>query len=147
MSEALPLLLAVIAGVAIAVQSATNGYLGRIAGSGLLATLISFGVGLLALAAATLILRPRPPSGWIEAAPGWVWLGGLYGAVVVFAGAWATPRLGAGTTLVMTVAAQVVVGVLLDHFGAFGLKVHPLGGLRAVGVLMVVAGAVMVQRG
>jgi transporter family-2 protein len=147
MAQALPLLLALIAGVAMAVQSATNGFLGRTSGSGLLASLISFGVGLLALVAATLILRPRANPGWIAATPGWAWLGGLYGAVIVFAGAWATPRLGAGTALVVTVAALVAVGVLLDHFGALGLRIRPVSGLRAAGVLMVVAGALMVQRG
>jgi transporter family-2 protein len=147
MAQALPLLLALIAGVAMAVQSATNGFLGRTSGSGLLASLISFGVGLLALGAATLILRPSTQSGWIAAAPWWAWLGGLYGAVIVFAGAWATPRLGAGTALVVTVAALVAVGVLLDHFGALGLRIRPVSGLRAAGVLMVVAGALMVQRG
>jgi bacterial/archaeal transporter family-2 protein len=147
MAQALPLLVALIAGVAMAVQSATNGFLGRTAGSGLLASLISFGVGLLALVAATLILRPRAHPGWIAAAPWWAWLGGLYGAVIVFAAAWATPRLGAGTALVLTVAAQVAVGVLLDHFGALGLRIHPVSGLRAAGVLLVMAGALMVQRG
>lgn len=147
MAQALPLLLVLIAGVAIAVQSATNGFLGRAMGSGLLASLVSFGVGVLALVAAVVILRPRAPAGWVQAEPWWAWLGGIYGAVIVFAGAWATPRLGAGTALVFTVSAQVAVGVLLDHFGAFGLKIHPLSGLRAAGVLMVVAGALMVQRG
>jgi transporter family-2 protein len=66
---------------------------------------------------------------------------------VVFAGAWATPRLGAGTVLVLMVAAQLAVGVVLDHFGVLGLKVHPISSLRAAGVLLVVAGALMVQRG
>ena len=147
MAQALPLLVALIAGMAMAVQSATNGFLGRTAGSGLLASLINFAVGLLALVAALLILRPRTHPGWTGAAPWWAWLGGLYGAVIVFAGAWSTPRLGAGTALVLTVAALVAVGVLLDHFGAFGLRVHPVSGLRAIGVLAVVAGALMVQRG
>jgi transporter family-2 protein len=147
MAQALPLLLVVIAGVAIAVQSATNGFLGRTMGSGLAASLVSFGVGVLALAATVLVLRPRTHEGWMQATPWWAWLGGVYGAVVVFAGAWATPRLGAATALVLTVTAQVAVGVILDHFGAFGLKVHPVSGLRAAGVLLVVAGALMVRRG
>jgi transporter family-2 protein len=76
-----------------------------------------------------------------------LWLGGVYGALVVFAGAWATPKLGAGSVLVLMVAAQITVGVVLDHFGVLGLKTHPIGALRAVGVLVVVAGALMVQRG
>jgi transporter family-2 protein len=147
MAQALPLLVALIAGVAMAVQAPTNGFLGRTAGSWLLASLINFGIGLLALVAATLILRPRPPPGWIEATPWWAWLGGVYGAVIVFAAAWATPRLGAGTAMVMTVSALAAGGVLLDHFGAFGLRGHPVSGLRAAGVLAVVAGALMVQRG
>ena len=147
MSQALPFLLVLAAGVAMAIQTPTNGFLDKLSGSGVLAAVVSFAVGLLALAAALLILRPKTNPGWMAAAPWWVWLGGVYGALTVFAGAWATPKLGAGTTLVLMVAAQIAVGVALDHFGVLGLKMHPIGALRAAGVLVVVAGALMVQRG
>jgi uncharacterized membrane protein YdcZ (DUF606 family) len=35
----------------------------------------------------------------------------------------------------------------VDHFGVFGLRPHPIGGLRAGGLLLVALGALMVQRG
>jgi transporter family-2 protein len=147
MAQTLPLLVVLIAGLALGIQPPTNGLLGRITGSGLLASIVSFGVGLLALVAALAILRPRINPGWVSASPWYVWLGGLYGALAVFAGAWATPKLGAGTILVLMVATQIAVGVALDHFGVLGLKTHPVSLLRGLGVLVVVAGALMVQRG
>jgi transporter family-2 protein len=147
MGPALYVLVVLTAGAAMGIQPPTNGLLGRVAGSGLLASVISFGVGFLALVVVAVVLRPKPPPGWLSATPWYLWLGGLYGALVVFAGAWATPRLGAGTVLVLMVAAQLAVGVVLDHFGVLGLKVHPISSLRAAGVLLVVAGALMVQRG
>jgi bacterial/archaeal transporter family-2 protein len=122
MAQNLPYLLVLTAGVAIAFQYATNALLGRMTGSWLLATVINFCVGLVLLGAALLVLRPRTNPGWVAAAPWYLWLGGLYGALFVFAGAWATPKLGAGTVLVLLVAAQIVAGAALDHVGVLGLK-------------------------
>ena len=60
---------------------------------------------------------------------------------------YATPKLGAGPTMVMTVTAQVVTGIVLDHMGALGLEKHPVSWLRIAGCLVAVVGAVLVSMG
>ena len=65
----------------------------------------------------------------------------------MLASAWATPKLGAGTTLVVIVASQVALGVALDHFGLLGLKVHAASWLRVTGVAVVAVGALLVSLG
>ena len=141
-------LLAVLAtGVGIAVETPTNALLARSSGSVLWASLISFLAGTAALVVALALVRPRLTEGWVAAAPWYAWIGGLYGAGVVALSAYATPKLGAGTTLVVIIASQTALGVALDHFGVLGLEAHPAGWLRVAGVAAVVAGAVMVARG
>ena len=144
---AIPLIAVVLVGVGIAIETPTNALLGKSWGSALWASLLSFLVGALVLGVAAAATRPRLPQGWITAAPWYAWVGGVYGAAVVLASAWATPKLGAGTTLVVIVASQVALGVALDHFGILGLTPHPAGWLRLCGVAVVVGGALLVSLG
>ena len=142
-----PLLAVFMVGVGIAIETPTNALLGKTSGSVLLASLVSFLVGAVALGAAALLKRPQLSPGWLAQTPWYAWAGGLYGAFLVLASAWATPKLGAGTTLVVIVASQVALGVVLDHFGALGLEAHPISWLRMAGVLVVAVGALMVSLG
>lgn len=147
MQIAFALLAVLLTGVGVAIETPTNALLTRSTGSVLWASLISFLVGAAVLAGALLVLRPRLPEGWIAQTPALAWVGGLYGAAVVALSAWATPRLGAGTSLVVIIASQVALGVLLDHLGLLGLDHHPAGWVRVAGVAVVAAGAVMIAKG
>ena len=147
MQMVLALLAVFLTGVGVAIETPTNALLTKSTGSVLWAALISFLVGAAVLAGALLVLRPKLPGGWIAATPWYAWAGGLYGAGVVALSAWATPKLGAGTTLVVIIASQSALGVLLDHFGLLGLEPHPAGWLRLAGVAVLAVGAVMIARG
>ncbi len=144
---ALPFAAVVLVGLGIAVETPTNAFLTRTSSSALWAALVSFLVGAAILLVAYGVTRPKLADGWAAHTPWWAWTGGAYGAVLVLLSAWATPKLGAGTTLVVIVASQVALGVALDHWGALGLERHPAGWLRMAGVAMVAGGALMVARG
>lgn len=147
MQMILPFLAVILVGIGIAVETPTNALLMKTTGSMLWAAFLSFLVGAAVLGVALAATRARLAGGWIGQTPWYGFLGGLYGAGVVAASAWATPKLGAGTTLVVIVAAQVALGVLLDQLGVLGLQHHPLSWLRIAGVLVVAAGAVMITVG
>ena len=147
MQIVLALIAVLLTGVGVAIETPTNALLTKSAGSVLLAALVSFLVGAAVLAASLLVMRPKLPEGWVAATPWYAWVGGLYGAGVVALSAWATPKLGAGTTLVLIVASQTTLGVVLDHFGVLGLQAHPAGWLRVAGVAVVVVGAALIARG
>lgn len=142
----LPLAAVVLVGVGVALETPTNALLAKTSGSVLWASLFSFLAGTLVLTAALVVRRPALSADW-AAAPWYAWAGGVYGALLVLASAWATPKLGAGTTLVVIVASQVALGVLLDHFGLLGLEKHPAGAVRLAGVAVVCTGALLVARG
>ena len=142
-----PFLAVVLVGLGIAIETPTNALLMKSTGSMLWAAFFSFLVGAAVLAVAIVATRAKLASGWVGQTPWYGFIGGLYGAGVVAASSWATPRLGAGTTLVVIVAAQVALGVVLDQLGVLGLAHHPLGWLRIGGVLVVALGAVMISLG
>ena len=140
------LLFVLLAGVGLAVQAPTNAALAKASGSVLLAALVSFIAGSVVLALTWAAIDRTAPSA-LRGAPAWAWAGGLYGACFVAAMAYAAPRLGLATTLTIAIASQLATALLLDHFGLLGLKVAPISLGKVAGVVLVLAGVVLVRRG
>jgi transporter family-2 protein len=141
-----PILLVLLAGIGLAVQPPTNAALARASGSVWLASLVSFAIGA-AILLATWAAADRTSWSALRGAPGWAWLGGLYGACYVAALAYATPRLGLAAALTLAIASQLVTALLLDRFGLLGLKTEPFTASRLAGVALVIGGVVLVRRG
>ncbi|HVG17701.1 MAG TPA: DMT family transporter [Blastocatellia bacterium] len=141
------LLLALIAGAFIPVQTGVNSQLSRWVGHPVLASLVSFLVGTAALLAYTLILRiPLPAPNSLNQSPWWVWTGGLLGAFFVTASVIVAPRLGAAITVALIIAGQLLVALALDHFGLLGFPERPLNGWRVLGAILLVIGVALIRR-
>lgn len=142
----LPVLLVFLAGGLIALQAPTNSILARAGGSPVLAALISFTVGTVALFAVWLASGNRPGTTPFSGLPWYAWLGGLYGAAFVGVAAYAAPRIGLASLITVGIGGQIVMALLLDHLGALGLPREPINLGRVLGVLLVFAGVVLVRR-
>jgi len=140
------LVFVLLAGVGLAAQAPTNAALAKTSGSVLLAALVSFIVGSIVLALAWAAIDRTSPTA-LRGAPVWAWAGGFYGACFVAAMAYAAPRLGLATTLTIAIATQLATALVLDHFGLLGLKVAPISLWKVAGVVLVLAGVVLVRRG
>ena len=142
----LPILLVVVAGGLLALQAPTNAMLAKVGGSPVLAALISFAVGTVALFVAWIASSNRPGTAPFAALPWYAWLGGLYGAFFVAIAAFAAPRIGLASLITIGIAGQIAMALLLDHLGALDLPRDPISLGRVVGALLVVAGVVLVRR-
>lgn len=142
----IPLLLVTVAGAATAVQSPTNAMLARAVGSSVNASFVSFLVGTIALAVLVLIGQARPDWAATRALPWYAWIGGLYGVCFVVAATWGVPRLGVALTITLMVAGQLLISVVLDHYGAFGAPRQPINVGKITGVALVIAGVLLVRR-
>lgn len=141
-------LLAFVAGAAIAAQPGINATLGRGLGGPVLASLVSFAVGTLALAIVALARREAMPSGSaIAGIPTWAWTGGLLGAFFVTVSIIAAPRLGAGTLVAVAIAGQLTAALVLDHFGWLGYAERAATLPRIAGVALLLGGAALVRWG
>ena len=146
-ATAIPLLLALVAGVLIAVQAPTNAILAKASGSPVVAAFISFFVGTIALGALVAVTSGRVFAPELREVPWYAWVGGLYGAVFVAVAAFAAPRIGVGVLLTAAIGGQLLAALILDHYGFFGLPRQPVNLTRIAGVTLVLAGAVLVRRG
>ena len=73
-------------------------------------------------------------------------LGGVAGAAVVSVALVAVRPLGAGAVVALLVAAQLVISVVADRFGWFGLQHIGIGVGRSLGLVLVIGGTVLVTR-
>jgi bacterial/archaeal transporter family-2 protein len=94
-----------------------------------LASLISF----IPIVAFLLILffcqpMPLPSTGSLSQMPWWAPMGGLIGAFAVVAGLLFVQQLGAGTLSGLTITANILMSLAIDHFGWFQ---STSGGLQA----------------
>jgi transporter family-2 protein len=141
------LLCAILIGIALPVQSGVNAQLRVSIGNPVLAALVSFIVGTIALLGLNLALRVPLPSGEsIARVPPWHWVGGLLGASYIYAAVILAPRLGAATLVAAIVAGQMVSSVILDHYGWVGYAQQPVTAGRLVGMVLVIGGVLLIQR-
>ena len=137
---------ALLSGCLVALQAPTNAMLARGAGSPVNAALISFAVGTAALIVVAWALGVRPAPSAMRSLPWYAWTGGLYGAVFVSAAVFAAPRLGVTFFLTVSIAGQLLMALLLDRVGAFGVARVDISTTRVAGVVLVLAGALLVRR-
>lgn len=74
------------------------------------------------------------------------YLGGLTAASFFLTTAYLVPRLGVGTVIGVNVTAQLIVGIVMDAFGVFGLPHLPLSVARIAGALSLISGALLLSR-
>ncbi|MGI8915136.1 MAG: DMT family transporter [Chloroflexota bacterium] len=167
--KAWALVFAVIGGLAIGTQPLLNGALGRTRGvfeAVFVSITVSYAavVLLLALKAARGLPLGLPLSGWVAAveaaalvlavlalaivgrdiAP-WYFSAGLLGVIVLVAGTVATPILGVGLTTAALTAGQLGIAIVWDQVGVLGLPETAISPQRIVGMLLVVAGVVLIR--
>ena len=143
----LPMTLVLLAGGMIALQAPTNAILAKAGGSPVLAAMISFVVGTVALFLAWLASGNRPGTAAFAGLPWYAWIGGLYGAMYVAVAAYAAPRIGLASLITIGIAGQIIMAMWLDHVGALGLPKDPISIVRLGGALLVVLGVILVRRG
>lgn len=139
---------ALLVGAAISVQPPLNAILARALGSAYGATLISILVALICALLIVAVAGTGKITGQtLSSVPWWVYLAGTVGAIFVASGVIIAPVTGALLFFVCIVAGQLLGSTIADHFGAFGLAVREISAQRVIGLLLVLGGAVLVNRG
>lgn len=145
MSRPVALILTLAVGILVGVQPAANGALSEHV-SDLGAAFVSLVISLVVVTVLLLTVgHPGRLSGISHIRPEQT-LGGLGGASVVAVGILAVRPLGAGAVIALLVSGQIVSSVVADRFGWFGLHHAGIGIVRSLGVLLVIAGTVLVTR-
>ncbi|WP_439583605.1 DMT family transporter [Dyadobacter bucti] len=76
----------------------------------------------------------------VKEVPLWLLTAGAMGAALVFGIAWTMPQIGAGSAVVLMIAGQIITGMVVSHFGAFGSPVEPVSMMKIIGALLLIGG-------
>jgi transporter family-2 protein len=132
-----------VGGIAGTVQVAVMGRFGDRIG---IFPAFAFATAVTAAVAALLLLatkRSLAGYGYAAHSPGWMWIGGLMGAIVVLGITFAAPRIGTTATVAIFVFAQFAAAAVVDRYGLFGLDRIPLGAARIAGLVLLAVGAAL----
>lgn len=141
------LLFAFLIGIAITVQAGVNANLRQALSSPVLAAVVSFGSGLVALVLMLLASGGTMPSiETIKQVSWWKWTGGVMGAVYMITVIVSVQKIGTANLVSLSVAGQLMAAIILDHYGFMGFTLHPANSWRLLGVVLIVTGVVLVVK-
>ncbi len=144
MSNFILIVLMAVGGVAVAVQPSINARLAEKTGF-LEAATVSFAVGTLVLLLVSIAsgqgsFRRVPDADW------WQLTGGLFGAFFVAMTIVGVPRIGTTAVLALTIVSQLIAGLVMDHYGLFGMRGIPIDFKRLLGVTFLLVGVFLICR-
>jgi bacterial/archaeal transporter family-2 protein len=141
------ILLALLAGTMMPTQAAINNKLAVVVDSPILAAFVSFFVGTVGLLVYVLISGvPLGNLASVKNAPAIAWIGGLLGAFFVTSTVVLVPRLGVAMTFSLIIAGQMIVTLVIDHFGLLGVPVKEVSLARIAGILLISGGVILIRK-
>lgn len=140
--------IAMLAAGIIPIQAIVNGRLGQEVQNPLLAALISFAGGTIALGLLLVVSTrglPTVPQG--AELPWFLWTGGLLGAVFVTVVLILVPKIGTANVLAAAIVGQLLMSLVVDHYSLLGVPQSSISLAKIGGVLLLVTGMLLIQRG
>ena len=144
MDKILVYLVGLLGGVAVGVQSPIAGKMGQSIGG----TAGSFIVHLGGLIFSGLLLIFRGGENirnWHKL-PWYAFFAGAFGLILYLTINYTLPRLGSTMMIMLIIVGQLLMGMLVDHFGWFGVGVRPIDLPKIAGVLLLFAGGFLISR-
>jgi transporter family-2 protein len=146
MSKNLWMLFTLLAGALLPIQAALNTRLGKVAQNPVWGSAFSFLVGSIVLLCYLLVTRQNAAWSALKASPAYFWMGGLIGAYYVTLLVFAFPKLGPGLTFGLVVAGQMIISLVLEHNNWLVQEQTPVNFMRILGVVLIVAGVIILRR-
>lgn len=147
LSGTLLILLALIAGAVVPIQAASNAILARQLGHSLWASAISLFISIIVLIPLLFIFKvPKPNFNIILfQQPIWIWFGGIAGMLYLTSALILVPKIGSSTFFVMVITGQLIISILIEQFGWFGMPQNPIPMSKIVGIGLVISGVLCFQ--
>lgn len=139
------ILFTLLGGITLSAQSSINGTLSRKAGT-IETTFLTFVTGTMFLAIFILFLGKGNVLGILEA-PKWQLSAAFLGTMYLLLTVMAVPRIGVIATNISGITGQLVIGMLIDHFGWFGSLAIPFDLKRSAALLFMIIALYFIYKG
>ncbi len=138
------ILLGLLGGMAVALQGPLVSMM--TVRLGLLESMFIIQFGGTVAVAIPLLLRGGGALGNFRNVPWYALVSGVGGLVILSAISYSIPRVGTVATVTLVVAGQLLLSVVLDHFGMFGMQVRHLDLPRLIGLIVLFVGVWLTVR-
>ncbi|MEP4533203.1 MAG: DMT family transporter [Cyclobacteriaceae bacterium] len=147
MSHLLLLILSVIVGIMVVVQGGLNARLGVLISNSMLATSSALLTSAsLTVLVAIITVRHFPSMAEVKEVPAYLWFtGGILSFIAVTLFYYIIPRVGISTAVTFGLAGQICFAAIAGHYGWFGLPVEPVSIKKLIGMLVLVAGVILIK--
>jgi transporter family-2 protein len=132
------ILIGLIGGIAVGLQSPMASMLTQRLGIFESVFIVHIGGALLALI--PILIYGGGKLGQWRSVPWYVLGAGVFGLIVIGAISYMIPRIGVAAAITTIVAGQLLVGTILDHFGLLGAIGRSMDLTRTIGLLIVLVG-------
>ena len=142
MSSLFAILILVLGGIALSVQSSINGRVGHTVGV-IACAWLTFVIGF-ALTFLLFFFFEQAHTQTLFNAPKWQLMGAVFGVIYMVVVVFAVPRIGIAGMTVSVIAGQLMMSVLIDHFGWLDNNVIELDTKRYAAILLLLGAIVMI---
>lgn len=139
------LFILLLSGFGLSIQGSINGTLGKTTGA-IQAAFFSFLVGSVSLFF-VLLFTGKGNLFSVWNVPKWQLIGGVLGAIYITVLALAVPKIGIGLAIISVVIGQIIMSMVIDHFGWFNGTQVLFNYQRLIGVILLIAGLIFIYRG
>jgi bacterial/archaeal transporter family-2 protein len=138
------ILIGMVGGVAVGVQLPIANAIGRRLG-GASSSLVVHVTGAV-FSGLLLLVRGGESLHDIRTLPWWMFGVGLFGVILYITIDHTVPRLGSAAAAALIIVGQLVAGLLIDHFGLFGVIARSIDGQRLLAALFLLIGGYLMAR-
>lgn len=139
------MILTLVLGMLLPIEAAVNGKLMRTFGHPVIGAAIAFLIGTILLGSYALVLQKPITLDAVKETSWYDWTGGVIGAIYVTGIIMIIPRLGAGFAFALIVGGQLLMSLIMDHYGMLGLPVTEINWNKILGVLLLIVGVWLIR--
>jgi len=140
----LVILIGLLGGVAVGLQSPISGAMGQRVG-GIASSFIIHVSGAI-FSGLFLFLRGGEKIRDWNSLPWYMLLAGIFGLILYLTIYVTLPRLGSTMMVVLIIIGQLTTGVIIDHFGLLGVATRHVDLLRGLGIVVLALGAYLIAK-
>jgi len=86
---------------------------------------------------------PKPQLNELAQIPWYLWLGGLIGVYAISMSIYTAPKMGFLILSGLVIFGQLLMSMLLDHFGWLGVEKNPINWQRLLGAIVIFIGVLL----
>ena len=140
----LVILIGILGGVAVGLQSPIAGAMGQRVG-GIASSFIIHVSGAIFSGAALFLRGGEKIKDW-HTLPWYMLAAGIFGLILYQTISVTLPRVGSTMMVVLIIIGQLGIGVIVDHFGLLGVVTRPMDLTRVLGIAVLVFGAYLIAK-